>query len=247
MRLGRSKNSEPQAARQSPVDNPTAPIPTRSSNRPNRNGDATSTALPRGASELRVVEPPRAAMPILAFFFSATWFVQGAMAAHLPALLQVAGASAPAAIAGAALVGPAQVGARIVEFGVLHSFHPVSLVRFASALHPLGAAFLVVLGAPGIVAFALLHGAGNGMITISKGTLPLALFGPQGYGVRSGLLSAQARMLKAASSFLFGLLLDRVGIGAVGLSAGLCLAACGSLFLLRPRRTVGARPSPVRS
>ena len=83
-------------------------------------------------------------------------------------------------------------------------------------------------------------GAGNGMITISKGTLPLALFGPQGYGVRSGLLSTQARMLQAASPLLFGLLLDRVGIGAVGLSAGLCLAAFGSLFLLRPRRTVGA-------
>jgi len=90
-------------------------------------------------------------------------------------------------------------------------------------------------------------GAGNGMITISKGTLPLALFGPQGYGVRSGLLSTQARMLQAASPLLFGLLLDRVGIGAVGLSAGLCLAAFGSLFLLRSRRTVGARPSPVRS
>ena len=119
---------------------------------------STSAALPRGASELRELVPPRAAMPILAFFFSATWFVQGAMAAHLPALLQAAGASAPAAITAAALVGPAQVGARIVEFGVLHSFHPVSLARLASALHPLGAAFLVVSGAPGIIAFALLHG-----------------------------------------------------------------------------------------
>ena len=86
----------------------------------------------------------------------------------------------------------------------------------------------------------LLHGAGNGMITIAKGTLPLALFGPQGYGLRSGLLSAPARMLQAASPFLFGLLLDRVGIEAAGLSAGLCFAAFGSLFLLRPRRTTAA-------
>jgi hypothetical protein len=80
----------------------------------------------------------------------------------------------------------------------------------------------------------------------AKGTLPLALFGPSGYGLRSGLLSAPARMLQAASPFLFGLLLDRVGIGAVGLSAGLCLAAFGSLFLLRPRRAVATHPSPVR-
>ena len=204
------------------------------------------TTLPQATTETAAAPPPRAAMPILAFFFAATWFVQGAMAAHLPGLLQAAGASSSAAIAAASLVGPAQVGARIVEFRLLRSFHPVSSARLASALHPIGAAFLVALGAPGIIAFALLHGADNGMITIAKGTLPLALFGPRGYGLRSGLLSAPARMLQAASPFLFGLLLDQVGIGAVGLSAGLCLAAFGSLFLLRPRRAGATHPSPVR-
>jgi hypothetical protein len=84
------------------------------------------------------------------------------------------------------------------------------------------------------------------MITIAKGTLPLALFGPRGYGLRSGLLSAPARMLQAAAPFLFGLLLDRVGLGAIGLSAGLCLAAFASLFLLRPPAAVAAHPSAVR-
>ena len=118
--------------------------------------------------------------------------------------------------------------------------------RIASLLHPIGAAFLIALGAPGVIAFALLHGAGNGMITIAKGTLPLAVFGPQGYGLRSGLLSAPARMLQASAPFLYGLLLDRVGLGAVGLSAGLCLAAFGSLFLLRRRRAVVTYPSSVR-
>jgi hypothetical protein len=206
-----------------------------------------TAAVPQAAMELPVGEPPRTAMPVLAFFFSATWFVQGAMAAHLPGLLQAAGASSTAAIAAAALVGPAQVGARLIEFGLLRSFHPVSSARIASMLHPIGAAFLIVFGPPGIIAFALLHGAGNGMITIAKGTLPLALFGPQGYGLRSGLLSVPARMLQGASPFLFGVLLDRVGIEAAGLSAGLCLAAFGSLFLLRPRCAVAARPSPVRS
>jgi hypothetical protein len=113
-------------------------------------------------------------------------------------------------------------------------------------LHPIGAAFIALFGVPGIVAFALLHGAGNGMITIVKGTLPLALFGSQGYGRRSGLLSVPARTLQSAAPFLFGLLLARVGIGALGLSAGLCLAAFGSLFLLHPRDDIAARPSPAR-
>jgi MFS family permease len=202
----------------------------------------TPTGPRQAATELPAAEPPRAAMPILAFFFATTWFVQGAMAAHLPGLLQAAGASSTAAIAAAALVGPAQVGARLVEFGLLRSFHPIGSARLASVLHPIGAVFVVLFGAPGIFVFALLHGAGNGLITIAKGTLPLALFGPHGYGLRSGLLSAPARVLQSASPFLFGLLLDRVGIGAVGLSAGLCLAAFGSLFLL-PH----ARPSlPAR-
>jgi len=203
-------------------------------------------ALPRVATELPAPEPPRGAMTVLAFFFAATWFVQGAMAAHLPGLLHMAGASATAAIAAAALVGPAQVGARLVEFGLLRSFHPISSARIASVLHPIGAVFLVLLGAPGIVAFALLHGAGNGMITIAKGTLPLALFGPQGYGLRSGLLSAPARVLQSAAPFLFGLLLDRVGVGAVWLSAGLCLAAFASLFALRLHRPAAAPASPAR-
>jgi MFS family permease len=198
----------------------------------------TPATQARTTTELPEAEPPRAAMPILAFFFSATWFVQGAMAAHLPGLLQAAGASPAAAIAAAALVGPAQVGARLVEFGLLRSFHPVSSARFASVLHPIGAAFIALFGVPGVVAFALLHGAGNGMITIVKGTLPLALFGPEGFGRRSGLLSAPARTLQSAAPFLFGLLLDRVGIGALGLSAGLCLAAFGSLYLLRPNRAI---------
>ena len=201
---------------------------------------------PRVATEFPMVEPPRGAMPILAFFFSATWFVQGAMAAHLPSLLQAAGASPTAAIAAAALVGPAQVGARMVEFGLLRSFHPISSARIASVLHPVGGGLLAVFGAPAILAFALLHGAGNGMITIAKGTLPLALFGAQSYGLRSGLLSAPARVLQSAAPFLFGLLLDRVGVNAVWLSAGLCIAAFGSLFALRPRREVAARSSPAR-
>jgi MFS family permease len=203
-----------------------------------------SSAPPSLATiELPTAEPPRATMPILAFFFAATWFVQGAMAAHLPALLRLAGASSTAAIAAAALVGPAQVGARLVEFGLLRSFHPLSSARIASALHPIGALFLVIFGAPGIIAFALLHGAGNGMITIAKGTLPLALFGPRGYGLRSGVLSAPARILHSASPLLFGLALNRIGLDAVALSAGLCLAAFASLFLLRADRPAVAGAS----
>lgn len=205
-------------------------------------------AAPRHAERaLPATSPasPRGAMPILAFYFSVTWFVTGAMAAHLPRLLELAGASESGAIAAAALVGPAQVAARLAELGLLRSFHPLVSGRLAALLHPLGALVLATFGAPAAAAFALLHGAGNGIITIAKGTLPLALFGPAGFGQRSGVLSAPARALQAGAPFLFGLLLDRFGVGALVLSAGLNVAAFLSLFLLRARASPSRADAPI--
>jgi hypothetical protein len=107
-------------------------------------------------------------------------------------------------------------------------------------MHPLGAAVLGALGPAGVGLFALLHGAGNGMITIAKGTLPLAIFGPAGYGLRNGILSVPARVALAAAPFVFGLALDHVGEAAILLSAALSLAAFGSLLLLRRRPAAAA-------
>ena len=47
--------------------------------------------------------------------------------------------------------------------------------------------------------FAIFHGAGNGILTIARGTLPLAIFGPQNYGYRLGIIGAPARMAQAAA------------------------------------------------
>lgn len=188
---------------------------------------------------------PRGAMVLLTFVFAATWVVSTGMAAHLPRLLQAAGASTSAAVAAAALVGPAQVAARLVEFGLLRRMHPLVSARVATVLHPLGAAALVLFGGPAAVVFTVLHGAGNGMLTIAKGTLPLALFGPAGYGLRTGLLSAPARVAQAAAPLLFGFLIDRVGTGALAVSAGLGLASTAALLGLHTPRTV-ANPGPAR-
>ena len=188
-----------------------------------------------GAAAEAETEAPPGAMAILAYFFSATRFVSGALSAHLPGLLLGMGTTEVMAIAAAALVGPAQVGARIAEFGLLRSFHPLISARIASLLHPLGAAFLVALGPAGAAVFAVLHGAGNGMITIAKGTLPLAIFGPAGYGRRNGILSVPTRIAEASAPLLFGLLLAAIGRQAVLVTAGLCLSAFGSLWLLRTR------------
>lgn len=179
---------------------------------------------------------PHKEMFLLAFVFAAVWFVTGSMAAHLPRLLERAGATPVQAIAASALVGPAQVAARLVEFVVLRRSHPLVSARIAALLHPIGAAIFAVIGAPAAVAFALFYGAGNGLLTIARGTVPLAVFGPYGYGERTGLLGAPARAAQAVAPLLFGLLLDAMGASVIIVSVALCLASFVALLCLNASR-----------
>ncbi|WFM70139.1 MFS transporter [Halomonas sp. CKK8] len=177
-------------------------------------------------------DKPRLAMGLLAFVFAVGWFVSTAMAAHLPRLLHETGASLAAAVAAAALVGPAQVAARLGEFALLRHLHPLVSGRLATILHPLGAGLLTIGGLPA-AGFAVLHGAGNGMLTIASGTLPLTLFGPRGFGRRQGLIIAPARILQAGAPLLFGLLLEAVGGAALWLTSALMLSAFVALMAIR--------------
>ncbi|KQY80891.1 MFS transporter [Pelomonas sp. Root1444] len=203
-------------------------------------GSATASA------EAQPTEPPLATAVLLAWVFAVTWFVSTAMAAHLPGLLGAVGTAPGAVVAIGALVGPAQVAGRLLEFGFLRRLHPLHSARVAALMHPLGAALLAVLGAPVAAAFALLHGAGNGILTIAKGTLPLALFGTAGYGHRQGLLMLPARLAQALAPWLFGVLLAHFGTAALWFSAGLALSALAALMLIHvPARTAEPNTTPL--
>jgi MFS family permease len=197
----------------------------------------------------KTTEPPLATAVLLAWVFAVTWFVSTAMAAHLPGLLALLGATPGVVVAIGALVGPAQVAGRLLEFGFLRKMHPLHSARVAALMHPLGAALLAVLGAPVAAVFALLHGAGNGILTIAKGTLPLALFGPAGYGHRQGLLMLPARLAQALAPWLFGVLLAHFGTAALWFSGALALSALGALLVIhvpasspRKRQVAPGRP-----
>jgi MFS family permease len=185
------------------------------------------------ADETPAQERPRLTMALLAYVFAAGWFVSTALAAHLPRLLETSGVSLTAAVAASTLVGPAQVVARLAEFGLLRRMHPIVSARFATLLHPLGAALLGFFGMPA-AGFAIFHGAGNGLMTIASGTLPLALFGSRGYGRRQGLIIAPARIAQATSPLTFGLLIDRFGAKALLLTSLLMLLALAALLVIRP-------------
>src|SRR3546814_15024389 len=91
-----------------------------------------------------------------------------------------------------------------MEFGLLRKTHPLISAQLAAIAHPIGAACMMIAGAPAAILFTVLHGAGNGILTIAKGTLPLVIFGPLGYGLRQGLLMVPARMAPAAAPFPIG-------------------------------------------
>ncbi|MBR1215235.1 MFS transporter [Bradyrhizobium sp. JYMT SZCCT0180] len=172
-------------------------------------------------------------MILLAFVFAAAWTVTGAMAAHLPRIMEAAGATTAQAVFAGALLGPAQVAARIFEAGFLSRFHPLVSTKLACVTNPIGAAILGLAGGGAASVFAIFYGAGNGILTIARGTLPLAIFGPQNYGYRLGIIGAPARMAQAAAPLLFSLLIDIMGSRVLIVSSALSLAALFALFLVR--------------
>lgn len=180
-------------------------------------------------------------MILLAVAFAAAWMVTAAMGAHLPRILMAGGATAAEAVTAAALMGPGQVAARLVEMWLMARAHPLVTARLAAVAHPAGAAVLLAFGG-GFAAAALsvLHGVGNGILTISRGTVPLAIFGPVNYGYRIGLLGASARFAQAIAPVLFGLLLDGVGVHVLWFTTALyVLALVALLAVSAPRQTTG--------
>lgn len=218
----------PKASTATPVDTSTMVYPEADK--------TTSTAAP-------IADPPLSLSPerrrfttaLLAFVFAATWFISTAIATHLPRLLEAAGATLVAAVAIGALIGPAQVAGRLLEFGLLRRVHPLLSARLAAMAHPVGVAVLLIAGPATAAVFAILHGLGNGILTIAKGTLPLVLFGPHGYGALQGWLMMPARIAQALAPLLFGLALDAWGVNALWLSAAIGVAAWGALMLLHTR------------
>jgi MFS family permease len=172
-------------------------------------------------------------MFLLAFIFTASGMVSIGMATNLPRLFAAMGAAAAVAIAAASMLGPAQVAARVLEYSARRRINPLISARIATALHPLASLCIALGGTPLIALFAILHGAGTGMLTITRGTLPLAMYGPAGYGARIGRISVPARVGQATAPFLFGLAIDKLGVAMLFISTALSLAALTALSWIK--------------
>ena len=191
-------------------------------------------APPRSGMSVRLNDPR---VLLLAFLFAVLGIVATAMASQLPGVLMASGVAPATALWNSMLVGPTQVAARIVELRFMSNRSPMFSTWLATGLHPVGALLLLLIGPPAALAFGLIHGVGNGLLTIARGALPLAIFGPKGYGQLQGWLMAPGRISQAFAPWWFGLMLAEWGGQALWLTTGLCVL--GLLALVRLQRLVG--------
>jgi hypothetical protein len=183
------------------------------------------------ASGLPTTPAHRRAMLLLGAFFALRWFITSAISVHVLALLQGVGLTAGEAVAVAALVGPGQVAGRILEYAIGPRVDVFIKARIAALLFPAGAALLLLGGPIAATAFALLYGMSNGVMTINRGTLPLALFGPQGYAQILGWLAVPVLLAQATAPTVTAPLVTALPALDVLLISG-AAAAVAVLFLL---------------
>lgn len=169
----------------------------------------------------------------VAVLFAGAWWVATAMGAHLPRLLTGLGLSAAEAALAAGLMAGAAIVVRLIALMAPGMGSPVAAARTATLLHPIGAliAFLGGKGAAGAVALG--QGAGNGLLAVASGVLPLHLFGRENYGARQALVLTPARFVQAAAPALYGVVLDRSALLALMVSSGVCLMMFAMTFGLK--------------
>ena len=134
--------------------------------------------------------------------FTLQAIIAAVLSVHLLTILQQFGLELGAAVALGTLVGPSQVGGRLLEVAFGARFHPVWTAVAASLFVFAGLALLLVVPPVVMAAALVLYGAGNGMKTIVKGTLPLALFGSSGYAALLGRLAMPTLLAQAVAPTL---------------------------------------------
>jgi MFS family permease len=199
-------------------------------------------AKPLPAAE-RGQDPPSRFIPaqgavfmLVAAGFAAYAFVPSGLSAHLLAIFQRHGIAPATVVWIGALFGPAQVAARLVEFAFGRNLHSVWIAR--GALTALIAAFFMLavtgIGRASAAAFAILFGGANGLMTIARGALPLALFGPSGYGKLMGRLAAPFLVMQAAAPWAMAMVIERVSDAmALAVAAGFAALALACAWAIR--------------
>lgn len=172
----------------------------------------------------------------IAAIFAGGWTVATAMGAHLPRLLDDLGMSPAHAAWAAGLMAASAIAARLFDLVVLHRSHPVLTVRIACFFHPLGAALAGLGGSRLAPLLAVGQGAGNGLLSVASGVLPLHVFGPDRYALRQALVLTPARYLQALAPAAWAFAIDVSTAFALVASSLVCIGMCAATLGLGPRR-----------
>jgi predicted MFS family arabinose efflux permease len=154
--------------------------------------NAVMTALPRDE---------RFIFGMLAAVLTISAAILSMMGAQLVTLLQARGLDLNAAVSLGMLIGPSAVGARFIEMLAGPRYHPIWTMIASVVLVFIGAC-LFLIGSLGFASAIILYAAGNGIGSIAKGTLPLALFGPVRYPALMGRLALPIMIAMALSPYI---------------------------------------------
>ena len=136
--------------------------------------------------------------------------ISALLSVHLITILQMRDNTLASAVALGAIVGPAQVAARIIEMAISRHHHPI-WTKAASTLFVAVGITALWAGFPLIAAALVFYGAGIGIESIARGTLPLALFGEERYAAIMGRIAMPSLIMQAAAPSLGAILIERFG------------------------------------
>ncbi|MGE0357983.1 MAG: MFS transporter [Burkholderiales bacterium] len=176
----------------------------------------------------------------LAAAFTLNMLAFAAMGLHLLSILKAQGFTPEKAAWLAALVGPMQVAGRIAEFAFAHRASPARVGEIALFVFPVSLAILAFANgaAWAVVAFAVLYGASNGVMTIVRGTVPVEIWGGEGYGGLTGLMATPVLVARSAGPFAAaGVLALAGGYFAVTISLAAVGVASWAAFAMAVRVT----------
>jgi MFS family permease len=152
----------------------------------------------------------RWAFILLAAGFKLASVIMTVISVHLLTLLHARGVALATAVGFGALIGPSQVGARVLEMAFGRSLHPLWSLLVSAVVVAVGLAMLI--GAPGVAAAGIiLCGSGSSIRSIARGTVPLALFGTEGYAILMGRIAMPTLVAQAASPSIGAWLLGAFG------------------------------------
>jgi MFS family permease len=198
---------------------------------------ATATAPAMAQVQPAYLPPDGMAFVLVAAAFASYAFVPSALSAHLLAILARSGIDAATVVIIGTLFGPAQVMARIAEFLFARNLHPLTIVRCAISLLVTAFALLAVFGFSIVTAtaFALMFGAANGLVTIARGAVPLALFGASGYGRLIGRIAGPSLLIQSAAPLVLAFVIERFS-DPIALAFAAAFAAIALLCFAAIRR-----------